>query len=530
MTDGGYILPRAINGNNIKNMTVIDVESSTPEKHTAAEMVSTARRAFNTGKTKSYEFRTQQLRNVKRFLKEVGPELCAALEADFRKPEQEIYILEIEVLIAEADHFISHLKDWMKPEKPEKPLLNIFDKIRIYSDPLGVVLVIGAWNYPVLLTIGPVLGAIAGGNCCIIKPSEVSLRTAQVMCNKLPHYLDQDCFPVFLGGIPETTDLLKQKFDYIFFTGSPQIGKIIHAAAAKNLTPCTLELGGKSPTYMDSSANIEIATRRILWGKFANCGQTCVAPDYLLCDKEVERKFLHYAEKIITEFFGADVKQSKDFPRIINERNFIRVVNLLKNQKKAIGGQIDAQDLFIHPTILVDVKPDDDIMQEEIFGPILPIITVNNPEEAIEFINAREKPLALYVFSNHTATKELFLSNTSSGGVCINDTIMHVGVETLPFGGVGNSGMGNYHGKRSFDTFVHKKSVLFKSFFSLGEKAQETRYPPYSKNKTDFTRFAIRSLSRSIKMPFVTHVIMFSLGVGVTIMTFYTYKYYKQRE
>ncbi|KAF7269575.1 hypothetical protein GWI33_017379 [Rhynchophorus ferrugineus] len=241
MTDGEYILPRVRNGENgIKHIAVIDIESA-PEKHTAEQMVAMARRSFNTGKTKSYEFRVQQLRQMQKFLTENEVEICEALLADFKKPPHETYMLEIDLLIAEIDHFIKHLKDWMRPEKPEKPLINILDKLRIYSDPLG-----------------PVLGAIAGGNCCIIKPSEVSVCSAQLMCTKLPKYLDPECYPVFFGGIPETTDLLKQKFDYIFFTGSPQVGRIIHAAAAKNLTPCTLELGGKSPTYIDSSGKIEV--------------------------------------------------------------------------------------------------------------------------------------------------------------------------------------------------------------------------------------------------------------------------------
>ncbi|KAF7275515.1 hypothetical protein GWI33_011642, partial [Rhynchophorus ferrugineus] len=274
--------------------------------------------------------------------------------------------------------------------------------------------------------------------------------------------------------------------------------------------------------------NIEVAAKRILWGKFANSGQTCVAPDYVLCSKEVQEKFIACAKNLMNEFYGDNVKQSKDFARIVNERNFIRVANLLKNQTVAIGGQMDAQERFIHPTILIDVKPDDDVMKEEIFGPILPIVNVESPQEAIKFINEREKPLALYIFTKKQSVKDLFLMNTSSGGVTINDTIMHVGVETIPFGGVGNSGMGNYHGKQSFDTFVHKKSVLSKSFCKIGEKAQESRYPPYTKFRTNFIRFAIKNLSRTINTSFLTHILMYGLGVGSTVAGFYIYKYYKQ--
>lgn len=534
MSDGEYILPRvnlSQNSNGTKHLSVIDIEGAhIPEKQTASEVVSGLRNAFRTGKTKPYEYRVQQLKNIKKFLKQNGKGLCEALYSDLRKPEHESYTFEIDLLYVEIDHILRHLKGWMKPEKPEKLLINFFDQLRIYSDPLGVVLVMGAWNYPLLLTLSPVLGAIAAGNCCVIKPSDLAPNTAQFLYNTLLNYVDKECYYVYLGGIPETTDLLKERFDYIFFTGSPQVGKIIHQAAAKYLTPCTLELGGKSPTYIDSTADIQMATKRILWGKFANCGQTCVAPDYILCSKEIQEKFVHQAEKYMKEFFGENMKQSKDFARMVNERHFIRVVNLLKNQRIALGGDVDAQDLYISPTILVDVKPEDDIMNEEIFGPVLPIINIRDANEAVRFINEREKPLALYVFTKDQRTKDLFLNNTTSGSVCINDTVMQVSVATLPFGGVGNSGMGNYHGKKTFDTFVHKKSVLLKTFSFIAEKVQGMRYPPYTAKKTRLARLALKSLNRSIDFgTYLKYACVFGLGVAVTIGGFYIKKSYDEK-
>ncbi|CAG9767457.1 unnamed protein product [Ceutorhynchus assimilis] len=533
MTDGEYILPRVQNSHNGTNhVSIIDMETATAvEKRSASETVAVARKAFNSGKTVPYEFRLQQLKNLKRFMEENGKEICNTLYADFRKPQQECYVLEIDFMIAKADHIIKNLKSWMKPEKPDKPLINFFDNLRIYSDPLGVVLVLGAWNYPLNLTLGPVLGAIAAGNCCIIKPSDVSVHTSQFFFDNLPRYIDKECYPVVLGGIPETTDLLKERFDYIFYTGSTQVGKIVHKAAAKHLTPCTLELGGKSPTFIDSTADIAMATKRILWGKFSNCGQTCVAPDYLLCTQEVQEKFLQHAEKYIKEAFGSNIKQSKDLARIINERSFIRICNLLRNQKIAFGGNVDAQELYISPTILVDVKPDDDIMKEEIFGPVLPIVIVKDAQEAVNLINSKEKPLAMYVFTKNQKIKDLFLTKTSSGGVCINDTMMHLAVEYLPFGGVGNSGMGSYHGKKTFDTFVHKKSVLLRTFNPINEKTQEMRYPPYSEKHTKLLRMAFNIFNRHVSVKrFLTYSLVFGLGVAVTVGGFFVKKHFDDKK
>ncbi|KAL1497377.1 hypothetical protein ABEB36_008358 [Hypothenemus hampei] len=543
MTDGEFIMPRVQTGEG--NLAVIDMEviDSVPEKLSASQIVARSRNAFHNGITRSYNFRVKELKNMKRFLEEKGSDLVRVMQEDFCKPAQESHLLEIDFLILEIDHILKHLEEWMRPEIPQKPLLNFLDKLRICSDPFGVVLVMGAWNYPVNLTLSPALGAIAAGNCCIIKPSDVSTHTSQFLADNLRHYVNEECYPVFLGGVPETTELLKERFDYIFYTGSTTVGKIIYKAAANHLTPCTLELGGKSPTYIDStgifkflyrqillgnvffSVDIQMATKRILWGKFTNCGQTCVAPDYLLCDKEVQEKFLKCAEKCIQEFFGENIKKSKDFARIINERHFYRICNLLKDKKIAIGGNVDLENLYISPTILVDINPDDDIMKEEIFGPVLPIVNVRNANEAIKFINAREKPLALYVFTKRTEVKQKFLEETSSGGVCINDTIMHVAVNTLPFGGVGNSGIGNYHGKKSFDVFVHKKSVLIKNFNPLGEKAHSLRYPPYTENGSAILKNLQKLLNRTVNFSkYFCYFLVFGLGVGVTIGGYYVKK------
>ncbi|XP_050299194.1 aldehyde dehydrogenase, dimeric NADP-preferring-like [Anthonomus grandis grandis] len=529
MTDGEYILPRVQNSNGFPNVAIIDIDMSQQDKQTPTQLVAKVRKSFNTGKTRAYDYRVGQLKALKSFLKDHSQGICDALHADLRKPQQESLVYEIDLLVQNINYILKHLKTWMKPEAPDKPLMNFFDSIQIYSDPFGVVLIMGAWNYPVVLTLQPLIGAIAAGNCCIIKPSDLSVHTSQLMYDLLPKYLDKDCYAVFLGGIPETTDLLKERFDYIFFTGSTQVGRIIYKAATNFLTPCTLELGGKSPTYIDSTANVEIATKRILWGKFINAGQTCVAPDYLLCTKEIQEQVISYADKFIKDFFGNNIKESKDYARILNERNFMRVCNLLKNQKIALGGNVDAQDLYISPTILIDVKPEDDIMQEEIFGPIFPIINVRDANEAIQFINKREKPLALYVFTKNKKIKDLFLTNTSSGGVCLNDTVMQLTVETLPFGGVGASGMGNYHGKKSFDTFVHKKSVLQRNYNIIGEKLQELRYAPFTPKRMKMLRMALITFNRSI--PFkqlALYGLVFGLGVGVTIGGYFLNKHFME--
>lgn len=474
-------------------------------------------------------FREEQLKNLLKLYEENAKAFEDAVHADFRKPPAETAIHEVELGKNDLRNLIYNLREYAKPDKPPKPLVNLLDGVYVYKDPYGVVLVMGAWNYPLQLTMVPVAGAIAAGNCVVIKPSEVAPATADLISQLVPKYLDKACYQVYLGGIQETTELLKEKFDYIFYTGSTTVGKIVQAAASKHLTPTTLELGGKSPLYLDKSADMEIATKRIFWGKFINAGQTCVAPDYVLCSKHVQKQLVDTAKKILNEFFGPDIKSSPDYARVISDRHFDRLVNLLRDQKIAVGGQIDPKERFIEPTLLTDVNPNSPIMQEEIFGPILPIVNVESVYEAVNYINAREKPLALYIFTKNKKDVEYIIRNTSSGGVTVNDTLVHLAVETLPFGGVGASGMGSYHGKQSFDIFTHKKSVLKKNFQAIPEKLQSVRYPPYTDRKTYFAAQFMKR-RRELPLKYLPHVTVFVLGVAVAFLGQYLCKMWRSGE
>ncbi|XP_052893093.1 aldehyde dehydrogenase family 3 member B1 isoform X4 [Anopheles moucheti] len=496
--EGGSIVP------NNSNMSFSDV-------------VQQLRTTFNTGKTRDVDFRLNQLNALLRCYEENTNEMANVLAADLRKHKQEAHLLEIEFILNDLRNTLFNLREWVKPEKPEKSLVNMMDGVYIYKDPFGVVLVIGAWNYPLQLTLVPVAAAIAAGNCVVIKPSEVASATAKFIEDVLPKYLSQDCYRVVNGGPKETTELLKEKFDYVFYTGSGRVGKIIHQACSENLTPCTLELGGKSPCYLDSTANIAIAARRILWGKFINAGQTCIAPDYVLCSKQVQKQFIEEARKVLKEWYGTNPKDSPDLCRIINQNHFQRLTSLLKGANVAIGGETDLQDRYISPTILIDVKSTDPVMQDEIFGPILPILNVDNAYDAIKFINSRPPPLVMYIFTLDTKIQDLFVTGTRSGSMCLNDTIMQYAVEALPFGGVGPSGMGSYHGKYSFDTFVHKKSCLTKDFNPIGEKLAASRYPPYSDSKLSFLSTLLKK-RQGINLHFLPYLLMFGIGVASTLV------------
>nr|CAD7194096.1 unnamed protein product [Timema douglasi]CAD7259042.1 unnamed protein product [Timema shepardi] len=399
--------------------------------------------------------------------------------------------------------------------KASKDLVNVLDGVMINHDPYGVVLVIGTWNYPYLITLGPVAGAISAGNTVIIKPSEVAPATAALIAKLIPKYLDPTCYTVLLGGVKETTQLLKERFDYIFYTGSTNVGKIIHKAANEYLVPTTLELGGKSPVYLDSTVDMEVAVKRILWGKCANAGQTCVAPDYLMCSKQVQSEFVAKAKTILREWYGKNVKGSPDLGRIVSDTHYKRLVEFLSNGTVAVGGETDASERFIGPTILVNVKPSDPVMQEEIFGPILPILVVEDMFEAVKIINSREHPLALYIFSKDKSVQNLFTTQTTSGSVTINETLQQLCVHELPFGGVGQSGMGAYHGKYSFDTFTHSKSVFVKDYNAIGEKLASSRYPPYSEKKLSFITFLMKK-RRSLSLKYLPHAIFFALGIAAT--------------
>ncbi|XP_076395605.1 aldehyde dehydrogenase type III isoform X6 [Megachile rotundata] len=495
-----------------------------------ASLVERTRNTFLTGKTRPLEWRIKQLKQALLMLKECKSEILSALASDLHRCKFEAMAMEIEVSEGEIQYMLMHIKEWAADEKPSKAMLNLFDKVEIRKDPYGVVLVIGPWNYPLQLCVTPLMGAIAAGNCVILKPSEISSATSQVLAKIIPKYLDSECVHVVLGNVTETTELLKQKFDYIFYTGSTSVGKIIRDAANKHLTPVTLELGGKSPVYLDNTVDLSIAVKRILWGKFVNVGQTCIAPDYVLCTPEVEGKFVQEAEKVLKEWYGDNPKESPDLARIINDNHYQRLVKYLSgNGKIAIGGNCDPVEKYISPTILVDVKPTDPIMQDEIFGPILPFIKVNNAYEAIQFINSRNAPLTLYIFTKDKRVQELMISQTQSGSVAVNDTIMQFVVDTIPFGGVGYSGMGAYHGKYTFDTFVHKKGCLIKDYNRLIESIASCRYPPYSDRKLSILEMMTAKRPDIPGIKYIPHLLAFGLGILVTLGLSTVLKVYKPK-
>lgn len=446
----------------------------TTELSNIGNIIQTQRDFFQTGKTKDVNFRIEQLTTLKQAIIEHEQSIVEALKADLHKPELETYLTEISV-IKDIDYAIKNIQNWSKPKKAAVSWDFFSYSAKIYPEPLGVVLIIGPWNYPFQLIISPLIGAIAAGNCAIIKPSEIASHTSGVIAKIIAKHFDPTYIAVVEGGVEASQKLLAEKFDHIFFTGGTAVGKIIMAAAAKYLTPVTLELGGKSPCIVDTDINLEHTVRRITWGKFINAGQTCIAPDYLLVNKTIKKDLIDGLEKSLKEFYGDNPVNSPDYARIISQKHFERLVSFLKDGKVVIGGENQPSERYIAPTLIDNVSLEDSVMQEEIFGPILPIIEYTDIAEAIALINSRPKPLALYLFSQDKNLQKRVLQETSSGGVCINDTVMQVGVSSLPFGGVGDSGIGNYHGEASFDTFSHKKSVLQNSFW-LDLK---WRYAPY---------------------------------------------------
>lgn len=402
-------------------------------------------------------------------------EIFDALKKDLNKSPFEAYETEVGITLQELQYVIKHVRSWAKPKRVKTPLLHFKSTSFILSEPYGVVLIMSPWNYPLQLSIAPLIGSIAAGNCTLIKPSAYSPATSAVIAKIVRECFDEGFVAVIEGGREANQALLKEKFDYIFFTGSVEVGKTVMAAAAENLTPVTLELGGKSPCIVDCNTNLEITARRIVWGKCLNAGQTCVAPDYLLVHKDVKNDLLNSMKKYIAEFYGQHPHKSEDLPKIINRKHFDRVKELLNCGKTVVGGQYDEKTLKISPTILDDVSWDEPVMQEEIFGPVLPVLEFDDLSQVIETVNKRPKPLALYLFTTSKQTEKKILENIPFGGGCINDTIVHLATSYMPFGGVGESGMGRYHGRWSFDTFSHKKSILKKS--NLIDI--KLRYPPY---------------------------------------------------
>jgi aldehyde dehydrogenase (NAD+) len=426
--------------------------------------------------TKPIAYRQKQLAGLERFVRECEADIEAALQQDLAKPAIESYVTEISQIRSEIKIAQKNLAAWMKPKRVATHKALWPGKSQIISEPYGVVLIISPWNYPVLLTLVPLIGAIAAGNAVVLKPSEVAPATSRLLAEKLPRYLDSNSVQIVEGGVAETTALLAEQFDYLFYTGNGVVGRIVMEAAAKHLTPLTLELGGKSPCIVDRDANLDVAARRIAWGKFTNAGQTCIAPDYLLVHKEIETELLTRLKKYVREFYGDDPAASANYGRIINANHHRRLMKLLNDSGEIIiGGTGDEQTKYIAPTIIRQVSESASVMQEEIFGPILPVLTVDNMQQAIQFVNKRPKPFALYVFSKDENNHRDFIEQTSSGGVCLNHVMLQIAVPTLPFGGVGPSGMGAYHGKTSFDTFSHRKSVFTKpSWFD-----PSIMYPPY---------------------------------------------------
>jgi aldehyde dehydrogenase (NAD+) len=423
-------------------------------------MIEQQRSFFSAGKTKDIEFRLEQLTKLKKAVKDREPQIIEALKQDLNKSELESYATEIGILYEEINLMMKHLQTWAKPVKVKTPLTHAGASSYVYAEPYGVVLIIAPWNYPFQLQLSPLVGAMGAGNCAVLKPSELTPSVSSLLSELVQSTFDEGYITVVEGGVETSQALLEEKFDYIFFTGSVPVGRIIMQAAAKHLTPVTLELGGKSPAIVDKDANLELAAKRIAWGKFTNAGQTCVAPDYLLIHSDVKERFVGLFQQYVTEFYGENPLTSEHYSHIVSDRHFQRLANFLHDGKAIVGGEYNRENLVISPTLLDGVTWDSPIMEDEIFGPILPMMEFADIDDIIQHVQRFPNPLALYYFSESVPMQEKILHSLSFGGGCINDTIMHLANPHLPFGGVGNSGMGNYHGKSSFDVFSHRKSVL----------------------------------------------------------------------
>ena len=447
-------------------------------------LVASLRSAFASGRTRPLAWRRAQLDGLSRFLGEREGEIMDALAADLGKPRLEAYTAEIAFSLAEIRLARKSLKSWCRPERVRTPMALQPGRSRVVKEPYGVVLLIAPWNYPVGLVLAPLIGALAAGNCVVVKPSEVAPATSALLARRLPEVLDPECVRVVEGGVPETTALLQERFDYLFYTGNGVVGRVVMAAAARHLTPLTLELGGKSPVIVDREIDLAVTARRLVWGKFSNAGQTCVAPDYVLAHADIHDALVAELARTVRAFYGDDPRASADFGRVVSVRHHRRLVGLLGAGTVVCGGQADEAARYLAPTLLTDVPADAPVMSEEIFGPILPVLKVASVDEAIAFINRREKPLALYLYSKRKAVAEEVIARTSSGAVTVNHAFMHLIVPGLPFGGVGASGMGAYHGRHSFETFTHRKAVLRKPFL-LDPRIV---YPPYDAEKERWVR------------------------------------------
>lgn len=436
---------------------------------------------FNSGKTKPLAWRRQQLQAMQALLVENEQDIYDAVSKDVGKCKFEAYMGEYSFVLHDIKLYLKNLKKWSKARKVKTPILAKPGKCKIQPEPLGTILIMGAWNFPFQLIFSPLTAVIAAGNCAVLKPSELAPESSKLIAKLVPQYMDTSAFKVVEGGIEETTEILKQRFDHIMYTGSEVVGKIVMRAASQFLTPVTLELGGKSPCIIDKGTNLKVTADRIIWGRFTNTGQVCVAPDYLLVTPSVRPALVEALKKSIVEQYGSDATQSKDYGKIINQRHHNRITGYLKGNEDNIvyGGSHNIDQLYIEPTLILNPALDSDLMQQEIFGPLLPIVEIESIDKAIDFINSREKPLALYAFSNDKTVVEKVTNQTSAGSQCINDVVMFMMNDEFPFGGIGNSGIGSYHGKWGFDNFSHLKPVMHRPFYADAP----LRYAPFTDKK-----------------------------------------------
>lgn len=452
-----------------------------------SDIVQAQRTFFASNQSKDLAWRVQKLEALKASIHLHEEDILAALQADLGKAAFEGYATELGLVKDELGYALKHVRRWARPRRVPTPLAHLLSTSKIYSEPYGVVLVMAPWNYPFLLSMAPLIGALAAGNCFLLKPSDYAPHTARLLKTIIEEVFDPQCGAVILGGREQNKQLLSEQFDYIFFTGSTGVGKVVMESAARHLTPLSLELGGKSPCIVDESANIALAAKRIVWGKFINAGQTCVAPDYLYVHQSIKPQLIAQMQGWITKFYGAEPLKNEELPKIINQKHFDRLLGLMAGERVLAGGQSDSKTLKIVPTLLDGITWDSPVMQEEIFGPILPVMSYQHLDQVIPRIKAGERPLALYLFTTRKEQEQRILRELSYGGGCINDCLIHLATPHLPFGGAGASGMGAYHGKHSFDTFSHQKSVMKKSnLFDVF-----IRYAPY-KNKISLLKKVLR--------------------------------------
>jgi len=463
-----------------------DPEIDLTDEVDIAAIVSAVRATYDSGRTRPVEWRVEQLQGLVRMLKQEESRFTDALSADVGKPAIEGFTSDIAITASEIAYVAKHTPKWAKPRKVKLPLNSLPGKGHVVPEPLGVALVIAPWNYPVQLLLAPVAAALAAGNAVIAKPSELAPATSSLLAELIPRYCDPEAIAVVEGDASVSTALLAERYDHIFFTGSTRIGQVVMEAAAKHLTPVTLELGGKSPVLVDDSADIEIAARRLAWGKWLNAGQTCVAPDYVLVTEAKRDQLVDAMRTAFEDFSGGDTRNTGDYSRIVTERHAARLQGMLSDHggTLAIGGEADPEARYVEPTVVVDPDPSSKLMSEEIFGPILPVVTVDSMDEAIEFVNKRDKPLALYIFAGDDKATDRIINQTSSGGACVNHVVLHLTPPELPFGGVGPSGTGRYHGQSGFDTFSNLRSVLRKGT----RPDPKLLYPPYTSFKERIVR------------------------------------------